>query len=1189
MGPFLFVYAALVGFFAFAAAYHLILWFSSRREILLGVFSTDCAVRAALSGTLLAVGTATTPEEAYGAIGARVAIGMLAMVTWLWSSSLISGVRARWFLWPVTALFLILFPIHTLVMPLNTPVVSVDQSTMPWGETISSPQLGSPGWWVAPFYLLAAAMGIFGWWCGFRLWAKDRLAGALIMTSACGTLLVFVIELFRSQAKLAMPFVGVVPQVFWVGAMALLIARDRRRTRDQLEASEQRFRGIFDQTFQFIGLMRTDGTLIEANRTALEFAGIRGEDVIGKLFWETPWWSHSPELQDRLRDAVRAAAAGATVRFEASHPQPDGRLAHIDFSVKPIRNDKGQVTLLIPEGRDITERKRAEAELYKTAELLRAVADGTTDAVYVKDRAGRYLLMNEAARRFVEKPLAEILGKDDTALFDAESAQRLMEWDRRVMASGVAGTQETTLTAAGITRTWHGTKGPYRDETGNVVGVIGISRDITERKRMEENLTRSEATLRAFMDALPEPAILFDNEGTILAANEALARNLRKPLGDLVGQEGFQFIPADIAEQRKTMLAQVVRSGKPLLFEDANRGRHFINYLSPVADVDGRVLRVAVFAVNITERKRAEQKLQESEERHRLLMDSVPAYIAYVDTEERYCWVNQAYVQLFQRGRNDIIGMSVRELHGENNYQIMQTYVRKAIQGKTVRYEQRLAESTGGTRVFDVNYAPHANDQGQVLGFFVLRFDLTDERAAQAALRESEARYRTLFDTCADAIFVLDAAGHILSANPAAARMHGYTVDELVAMNARKLKTDAEVELFADRLAQLKAGATLNFESVHRRKDATIFLLEFVATAMRIGDDLVILGIGRDITERKQAEETLRMQARVLESMLEGVSLADEKGVILYTNPGEDAMFGYARGEMIGKHVTELNSYAPAENVRIVGGVIEQLKTRGWWEGKFNNRRKDGTPFLTFARITAIEIRGQPYWVCVQEDITERERAEGILRQSLRDKDALLKEVHHRVKNNLQIVTSLLNLQANRITDQTVLAMFADAQNRIRSMALVHETLYRSDSLGSVSLANYLGSLCDQLFRVYAANPAHIKMTVDIPEAEIDLDRAIPCGLIVNELVCNALKHAFPPGRDGCLRIALDRISDRDYTLTVADDGIGLPAAPDLADNTLGLRLVPDLVRQLGGVLACERANGTTFRITFTSEPPRLD
>ena len=149
----------------------------------------------------------------------------------------------------------------------------------------------------------------------------------------------------------------------------------RERAEAALRESERRFRAIFDQTFQFIGLMSVDGTLIEANRAALGFAGIKQSDVLGKPFWETPWWAHSTEMQDRLREAIRRAAAGHLVRFEATHLAADGTLNYVDFSLKPVKDEAGNVTLLIPEGREITERKQFEEALQKEQQLLKQLLD----------------------------------------------------------------------------------------------------------------------------------------------------------------------------------------------------------------------------------------------------------------------------------------------------------------------------------------------------------------------------------------------------------------------------------------------------------------------------------------------------------------------------------------------------------------------------------------------------------------------------------------------------------------------------------------------------------------------------------------------------------------------------------------------------------------------------------------------
>jgi PAS domain S-box-containing protein len=198
----------------------------------------------------------------------------------------------------------------------------------------------------------------------------------------------------------------------------------------------------------------------------------------------------------------------------------------------------------------------------------------------------------------------------------------------------------------------------------------------------------------------------------------------------------------------------------------------------------------------------------------------------------------------------------------------------------------------------------------------------------------------------------------------------------------------------------------------------------------------------------------------------------------------------------------------------------------------------------------------------------ERERAVEALRSSLKDKEALLKEVHHRVKNNMQVITSLLRLESNRIDHPATRSVLKDMQNRIQAMAALHEAVYRSDNFSQVDLGAYLRQITGQLGRSLIAVPGQISFRLDLISVTLDLDQAIPCGLIVNELVSNALKHAFPDGRSGEVRIELERMEGGDLRLQITDNGIGLPPDFDvIRAKSLGLQLVSDLARQLGGSL----------------------
>jgi two-component sensor histidine kinase len=201
-----------------------------------------------------------------------------------------------------------------------------------------------------------------------------------------------------------------------------------------------------------------------------------------------------------------------------------------------------------------------------------------------------------------------------------------------------------------------------------------------------------------------------------------------------------------------------------------------------------------------------------------------------------------------------------------------------------------------------------------------------------------------------------------------------------------------------------------------------------------------------------------------------------------------------------------------------------------------------------------------------------------------REKEVLLKEVHHRVKNNLQVISSLLNLQAGTVKDPNVLQVFKESQHRVRAMALIHEKLYQSPDLVKVDFGEYVQSLTGYLFRSFGVERATIALKVNVKDVFLEVETAIPCGLIVNELVSNALKHAFPAGREGEIRIDAQAEGTEHVTLRVSDNGVGFPPAVDFRTTaSLGLRLVNTLTKQLEGMIELQSSGGTAFQIRFSA------
>ena len=218
----------------------------------------------------------------------------------------------------------------------------------------------------------------------------------------------------------------------------------------------------------------------------------------------------------------------------------------------------------------------------------------------------------------------------------------------------------------------------------------------------------------------------------------------------------------------------------------------------------------------------------------------------------------------------------------------------------------------------------------------------------------------------------------------------------------------------------------------------------------------------------------------------------------------------------------------------------------------------------------------------LEHRVAELRLANQLLSNALDEKTLLLKEVHHRVKNNLQVISSLLNLQSAYITDPAALQVFTESRNRVRSMALIHEKLYKSGNLSHIDFEEYIGAVSGDLLATFAGSGRAVQITLDVERVMLPVDSAVPCGLIVNELVTNCFKYAFKPGERGEIRIRMKRLNETDLQLTVSDNGIGFPGDLDFRNTeSLGMQLVTTLSEQLKGTVVLKNEGGTTFEISF--------
>jgi two-component system, sensor histidine kinase PdtaS len=458
-----------------------------------------------------------------------------------------------------------------------------------------------------------------------------------------------------------------------------------------------------------------------------------------------------------------------------------------------------------------------------------------------------------------------------------------------------------------------------------------------------------------------------------------------------------------------------------------------------------------------------------------------------------------------------------------------------------------------------------------------LALSLSNLHEADVALKESQARWAALIENVPLCVWMCDREGRLIMQNAADIAAVGDHVGSVY----EEWEEGPEIRrLFGNINRKALRGEvvdeTLSFEVAGEKR----YYHDIISPAISDGEVIGSVGIGIDLTGQKAAESRVQRLSRAVEQGPAIVVITDTAGSIEYVSPSFEASTGYASSEVLGKNPRLLKSgHTSDAEYKALWDAISSGRD---WHGEFLNRRKDGGLYWETASISPIadEAGRVTHYVAVKQDITARKEQEEKLKASLAEKEVLLREVHHRVKNNLQVVSSLLNINGAGVSDPVAKEAFAASQGQVRAISLAHEALYLSESVAEIDMPTYLRSIAREISRSRSGEGAEVD--VDADPVPLGIDKAVPCGLLVNELVTNAFKHAFPGGRGGRIGVELKRLGDGLARLTVEDDGVGFgDALPFGSTTTMGMRLAASLAGQVGGSLRLEDADRTRITIEF--------
>ncbi|MFH2132485.1 MAG: PAS domain S-box protein, partial [bacterium] len=489
-----------------------------------------------------------------------------------------------------------------------------------------------------------------------------------------------------------------------------------------------------------------------------------------------------------------------------------------------------------------------------------------------------------------------------------------------------------------------------------------------------------------------------------------------------------------------------------------------------------------------------------------------------------------------------------------------------------------------------VNLQLISHAQGSLFVAFIN--DISERLHAEATLQESEENYRKLVDNSPDLIYRTDPAGRITFISKSVERMSGYTVEEAIGMNmAQEVYLHArERDIFLTRLS--KNGHIEHFDAELKRKDGSTWWASTDAHFLRDKDGhiLGVEGITRDVTEQKKGEMAIRESEELfrttVHAMNEGLVISDKNFKPLFANRRFLELLGIEEEEDILK--ADISEFLTQESLeKLIHEICQSTLVGKPSRFELQGIRKDGEvrDFL-FSGSPMMKDGHFEKGVSTYTDITDLKQAEKKIKASLQEKEILLKEIHHRVKNNMAVIGSLLKLQANGIEDDRIRQALKESQNRIYAMATVHEVLYGSENLSHIELKPYLDKISKTLLHTYAIDPGLVTLRIESDDIRLSLGELSPLGLVVNELLSNALKYAFPDQRQGWIEVIVRKGESRELELTVRDNGVGMPDNIDWRhSSTLGLQLVTSIVEnQLDGSVQMEHSNGTIFTIRFKTE-----
>jgi PAS domain S-box-containing protein len=766
---------------------------------------------------------------------------------------------------------------------------------------------------------------------------------------------------------------------------------DRKQAEDKI----RKLSSAVEQSPSTVVITDIEGHIEYVNPKFTKITGYKREEVVGKNPRLLKSGRHPFEFYHALWDTITSSKEWHS---EFHNKKKDGCLYWEFASVSAIKDREDKITHFIKVAEDITERKKTEEALRESQEQLHAILNNSTAVIFLKNLTGEYLFINQRWEELFHISNETIQGKNDYDLFSKEIAEGFVVNDQKVIRlQSVLEFEEVAPHDDGL-HTYISIKFPLYNTKGDIYAVCGIATDITERKHAQTALQESEERFRALFEGAPDAIFLSDPEtGEILDANPAASQLLLKSRQEMIGVHYSQLHPTRIKtltiNNFEMHYKQALKKQQTTLLETVvvrSDGREIpVEILAHLIHIQGKAVLQGVFR-DISERKQAKDKLEQSEERFRRIFEQAPIGMAIANLEHRYLKVNAAFCEMLGYTNQELVGKKVSEMTYPEDMPENKTLLKQALHGKISSYqmEKRYIKKDGNLVWSNLTVSFFYDDNGKPLYLLGMTEDITQRKQAEEALKKSQERYETLVHSIDGIVWEADAKTlQFTFVSKQAERFLGYPVEDWLNQPTfwfKHLHPDDRhwVPTFCLKATLAKKDDEFEYRMLTATHQ-TIWLRVLVTVVVESEKTVRLCGVMLDITQRKVAEKALKEKERNLQTIFNSTTdaliVANLSGQIVDINRKAIELYGYTTKEFVALHTSQLSH--PSHHYSWEQ-FIKEIKTNRVAVKETLDIRKNGTRFNAEVNGTLLEYNVQKHILIIIRDVTDRKRAEEALRES---------------------------------------------------------------------------------------------------------------------------------------------------------------------------------------------------------------